>query len=115
LGGRGRGPLGHLVGQGDKALRQGLKLLIAPHIGGHLGRLGGRDVTGELPAAQMPLQDEVRSVGHGLAGPLTPQEVLAQGAPPQAVDGTHVIQDLITLGFKRREGRVHGNVVSYRI
>ena len=61
-----------------------------------LGLVGG-DTLGTLGAIQIALQDKIRALPGTFTGSLLDEELLAQGAATEAVDGLHIVEDLIAL------------------
>jgi hypothetical protein len=79
-----------LVGQGLE-LFEIVDLLLDP-----LGRWG-RNALAELPASLEALQDEVGALGHGTSVLLFCENLAAESAPPQTVNGLELVQKRISL------------------
>jgi len=80
-----------LVGQ-SLELFEIVDLLLNP-----LGRWG-RDALAELSASLEALQDKVGALGHGTSILLSGENLAAESAPPQTVNGLELGQKNISLG-----------------
>jgi hypothetical protein len=87
---------GKLVGDGDVILGQGLKAAVVVHVLLDLGGLVLRNTLGELLAAEETLQDVVGPAAGG-AGAGAGEELTAQGAAAEAVDGLHFLEEELLL------------------
>ena len=58
----------------------------------------GGDTLAELPASLEALQDEVGALGHGTSVLLFCENLAAESAPPQTVNGLELSQESISLG-----------------
>jgi hypothetical protein len=80
-----------LVGQGLE-LFEIIDLLLDP-----LSRWGGDTLT-ELAACMEALQDEVRTLGHRPSVLLFSENLAAESAPPQTVNGLQLGQESLSFG-----------------
>ena len=88
---------GDLVTQSDKGFGLGLEAPIIFHVLLNLGRLGRRNALGELFAVKEALEDKVRAPDSGGTGTAGAEELLAQGAAAQTVNGLHLHEDGLSL------------------
>ena len=87
---------GDLVAQGDVGFGQGLKAAIIVHVGLHLGGLLLGDALGELLAVEEALEDVIGAALGSRVG-TGGEELLAQGTAPEAVDGLHLLEEVLAL------------------
>jgi hypothetical protein len=105
-------PGGKLVGECHKGFGQGLKPLVVGDLGLHLGRLLGGDAAGELFALEIALEDEIGAEFFAIGGA---EELLAEAAAAEAVNGLHFLEDGLALLLERFELRLHGYNVYVQI
>lgn len=103
---------GDLVGHGDELLGQCLEPFIVGDQGFDFGSLLGGDALGELLALDVALQDEVGALGFWGAGAIALEELPAQGAATQAVDGLDLLENVFPAFFEFGESSVHVSIVS---
>jgi len=89
-----------LVGQGLELFKI-IDLLLDPF------RRWGRDTLAELSASLEALQHEVRALGYRPSVLLLRENLAAEGAPPQAVNGLELGQKRISLGRELIDGFRH--------
>ena len=70
-------------------------------------RRWGRDTLAELPASLEALQHEVRALGYRPSVLLLRENLAAEGAPPQAVNGLELGQKILSLGRELIDGFRH--------
>ena len=88
--------MGDLVAQGDVLFGQGLEAAVILHVRSDLAGLVLGNALGELFAVEEALEEEIRAVfDRGFA--LGTEELLAQGAAAKAVDGLHLLEELLPL------------------
>jgi hypothetical protein len=88
---------GELVGQAHELFGQFLKAPVVGQILLHLGGLLSGDALGELLAVEVGLEDVVGTAlvgGVALGGA---EELLAERAAAEAVDGLHLLEELLAL------------------
>jgi hypothetical protein len=103
---------GDLVAQGDIFFGQRLEAPVIFHVLFHLGGLLWGDALGELLAVKEALQDVIRTLPGGRSGGLSLEELFAQGAAAEAVDGVHLRQESLPFSKKVIQIRFHGHIVS---
>jgi hypothetical protein len=101
---------GDLLAEGDVVLSKRLKTAVIVHLGLDLGGLPGRDALAELLAAEKPLQDEIGAPLGGLAWKGL-EELFAEGAASQAVNGLHLLEDAVSFLEQGVKGFVHGDIL----
>ena len=98
---------GDLVAQGDVLFGQGLKAAVIVDVGLDLGGLLLGNALGELFAVEEALEDIIGAAlgsGVGAGG----EELLAQGTAPEAVNGLHLLEEVLALLEERIEIKFHG-------
>ncbi len=99
---------GQLVGNRDVVLGQGLKTTVVVHVLLNLAGLVWRNALGELLAAEETLEDIVGATP-GDAGASGGEELAAQRASTEAVDGLHFLEEgllVLAQGVKVRFRRI---------
>jgi len=84
-----------LVGDGDELLGQFLEASVIGHQGFDLRGLVGGDAFGELLSLDVALEDVIGALGVFGAGGALFEELAAQGASAEAVDGLDLLEDLL--------------------
>ena len=88
--------MGDLVAQGDVLFGQGLEAAVILHVLPDLVGLVLGNALGELFALEEALEDEIRAAfDRGFA--LGTEELLAQGAAAKAVNGVHLLEEVLPL------------------
>jgi hypothetical protein len=103
---------GDLVAHGDKVLGQPLEASVIFHILFDLGRLVLGDALGKLLAVEETLEDKIGAAGGGLAGRVGFEELFAQRAAAEPVNGLHLLDEGLPFLEERIEIRFHGDIVS---
>jgi hypothetical protein len=101
-----------LVAHSDKVLGQLLEAAVVFHILFDLGGLVLGDALGKLLAAEETLEDKIGAAGGGLGGRVRLEELLAQGAAAEPVNGLHLLDEGLPLLEERIEIWFHGGNVS---
>jgi hypothetical protein len=98
-----------LVGDGDVFFGQGLEAAVVFDVLLDLGGLVLRDALGEFLAAEKALEDVVGAAagGAGLGGG---EELAAQGAAAEAVDGLHLLEQGLLMLAEGIEIGFHGTL-----
>jgi len=104
---------GELVDQGDELFGQRLEAPVIIHVVLDLRGLVRRHALGELFTAQEALQDVIRAARDGVR--LGFEELFAQAAAAEAVDGLHLLEDGLPLLNKVIKIMLHGQSVSLQI
>ena len=81
-----------MIAQGDKIFRQSLETAVIFHILLNLEGLVGPNALGELFAMKETLKDVIGAAGSGQTGRARLEELLAQGAAAEAVNGLHLCE-----------------------
>jgi hypothetical protein len=99
---------GDLIAQGDERLGQRLKAAVIVHVLLDLGGLVRRHALRELFAVKEALQNIIGPARR--AGPRGTgfEKLFAQGAPPEAVDGLHLLENGLPLLKKIIKIMLHG-------
>lgn len=105
-------PGGELVGERHKGFGQGLKPLVVGDLGLHLGGLLRRDAAGEFPALEIALEDEIGAEFFAIGGA---EELLAEAAAAEAVNGLHFLEDGLALLLELVKREFHGPIVYIHI
>ena len=103
---------GDLVTQSHKGFGLSLEAPVIFHILLDLGGLGRRNALGELFAVKEALEDIIRTADSGGTGPARAEELLAQRAPAQAVNGLHLQEEGLPFVKEVIQIRFHGDNVS---
>jgi len=105
--------VGDLVAQGDERLGQRLKTAVIIHILLDLGGLVRRHALRELFAVKEALQNIIGPARR--AGPRGTgfEKLFAQGAPPEAVDGLHLLENGLPLLAKIIKSMLHSKKCVY--
>ena len=102
-----------MIGDGDELLGQFLKALVVGDQGFELRRLAGGDALGEFLSLNVALEDEIGALGVFGVGAALFEELAAQGAPAEAVDGADLLEDLLSACFELMWRDVHGEHCIY--
>jgi hypothetical protein len=99
---------GKLIGDGDELLGQFLEALVVGDQGLDLRGLVGGDALGELLSLHVALEDVVGALrGFGVSTAFF-EELAAQGAAAEAVNGADLLEDLLAALFELVSRNVHG-------
>jgi hypothetical protein len=101
-----------LIAHGDKVRGQFLEAAVVGHILFDLGGLVLGDALGKLLAVEEALEDKIGAAGGGLAGRVGLEELFAQGAAAEPVNGLHLLDEGLPLLEERIEIWFHGGNVS---
>jgi hypothetical protein len=101
-----------LVAHGDKVLGQPLETSVIFHILFDLDGLVLGDALGKLLAVEETLEKVIGAAGRGLAGRVRFEELLAQGAAAETVNGLHLLDEGLPFLEERIEIQFHGSNVS---
>ena len=101
-----------LVAHGDKVLGQPLEASVIFHILFDLGGLVLGDALGKLLPVEETLEDKIGAAEGGLAGRVRFEELFAQRAAAEPVNGLHLLDEGLPFLEERIEIRFHGNTVS---
>lgn len=105
-------PAGDLVAHGDIVFGQLLEAPVVVHVLGDLGDLVLGHALGKLLTLEETLENVIRAAGGGLARGVGFEELPAQGAAPEPVNGLHLLEEVLPLLLERVEVRLHGHNVS---
>jgi hypothetical protein len=103
---------GDLVAHGDKVLGQPLEAPVIIHILLDLGGLVLGDALGKLLAVEETLEDKIGAASGGGAGWVRFEELFAQRAAAEPVNGLHLLDEGLPFLEERIEIRLHGDTVS---
>ena len=103
---------GDLVAHGDIVFGQPLEAPVIIHILFDLDGLVLGDALRELLAVEEPLEDKIGAAAGGGAEPLRLEELLAQGAAAEAVNGLQLFDQGLPFLEERIEVRFHDHNVS---
>jgi len=109
------GQAGDLIGHADKLLGQFLEAFVVGDQGFELGSLLGGHPFRELLALDVALENVVRALRGFGAGAALLEELAAQGAAAEAVDGFYLLEDLLATIFELRKRNTHSHIVSIQI
>jgi hypothetical protein len=101
-----------LVAHGDKVLGQSLEAPVIIHILLDLGRLVPGDALGKLLAVEETLENVVGAAGVGGAGRVGLEELFAQRAAAEPVNGLHLLDEGLSFLEESIEIRFHDGTVS---
>ena len=101
-----------LIAHGDKVLGQFLEAAVVFHILFDLGGLVLGDALGKLLAVEETLENTIGAARGGWAGRVRFEELLAQGATAEPVNGLHLLDEGLPFLEERIEIQLHGDNVS---
>ena len=104
-----------LVGDAHELFGQFCKALIVGDQGLDLLSLFGGDALGELLALDVALENIIRALRGFGAGASLFEELPAEGATTEAVDGLDLLKNLLATLFEVRKRNRHGRIVSIQI
>jgi hypothetical protein len=107
--------LSNLVGEADKFIGQLLEALIIADLLLDLRGLLGRDALGAFFALEEALQHKIGAVLDGAALLALFEELPAQGAAAQVVDGAHLLEDSVAFLSELLGRTIHGLIVYIQI